>query len=235
MRHATPTTTTLLGGTLGLLTALALALGPVGCGFGGDGLGFPGDDNGGGNAPAAPAGTDSTSNAPPAPLCASTGKAYTTFDGSSLTGSRVHAATGADRSRVKPYSALATEYPRVLGGTSPALLDGAAATFGESPDRWSEEPQASAVMLYTAYRVAFQGCLAATKDDAKYAAAPTDATASTECAAMERKFWSRTATPEETSACAAFATTGTAKETDPRRRWAYTCASVLTAAGFLTD
>ena len=50
-------------------------------------------------------------------------------------------------------------------------------------------------------------------------------------------------TPEEIQACVDVAVSdsleeavpaGGKKATDPRRRWAYSCASVLTAPGFLT-
>ena len=38
----------------------------------------------------------------------------------------------------------------------------------------------------------------------------------------------------EVDACVKVAMVDTTKETDPKRRWAYTCASVLTSAGFMT-
>jgi hypothetical protein len=49
---------------------------------------------------------------------------------------------------------------------------------------------------------------------------------------MQRKFWQRTATPDETKACADF----TLGLTEPvaRRRWAHACASIMTSAGFTT-
>jgi hypothetical protein len=51
---------------------------------------------------------------------------------------------------------------------------------------------------------------------------------------MQHTFWNRAPNPDEVGACVDMATNGTASEPDPRRRWAYTCASVLTAAGFLS-
>jgi hypothetical protein len=51
---------------------------------------------------------------------------------------------------------------------------------------------------------------------------------------MARTFWSRTASPDQTAACVDVAVTGAATVTDPRKRWAYACASVLSSAGFLT-
>jgi hypothetical protein len=167
------------------------------------------------------------------PKCADVGKSYTGFAGTVLEAGRVDEVSGIDRSRVKPYSALQTEYPRVLGNT-PANLAGSATTFETAPVRWYVEPSASAIGLYTAYRIAFQGCLTATATPAQYATAPTAGAAQTECANWAKKFWSRMPEQAEVDACVKVATADTASETDPKRRWAYTCASVLTAAGFMT-
>ena len=54
------------------------------------------------------------------------------------------------------------------------------------------------------------------------------------CQDQSRRFWSREPTEAELSTCVKVATEDTASESDPRRRWAYTCAALLTAAGFLT-
>ncbi|WP_394844016.1 hypothetical protein LZC95_44055 [Pendulispora brunnea] len=188
------------------------------------------------------------------PLCADTGMAHVGLGGVELTAGRLEAVAGADRGRSKPYSALASEYARVLGkDNNPSLLgDGATATtFGQPQARWSLEPQASAVSLYTAYRVAFDGCLQLTgavanasgsaQGDPKYAAAPDAETAKAQCLAWARKFWSRAAGPDEVQACVEVAVTSSLQETyngkttstPPRRRWAYACASVLSATGFL--
>jgi hypothetical protein len=51
---------------------------------------------------------------------------------------------------------------------------------------------------------------------------------------MTRKFWSRNATPDEIAACVNVATVDASKETDAKRKWAYTCAAVMTSAGFVT-
>jgi hypothetical protein len=83
---------------------------------------------------------------------------YKTFDGTSLTANRVVADPGVDRRRIKPFSALSTELPRVLGNT-PASLAGAASTFSVPVARWYEEPQATAVGLQKLLDVAFDGCL----------------------------------------------------------------------------
>jgi hypothetical protein len=109
-----------------------------------------------------------------------------------------------------------------------------ASTFGADPPRWYSEPAASAITLYSSYRIALQGCLTLTGGGANYAAAPTQATAATECAAWEDKFWSRTPAQSEIDTCASFAVNDTASEPSAPRRWAYACATVLTSANFLT-
>jgi hypothetical protein len=209
--------------TFSLLACVMLA-----CGEGNDELnggppGGPADPNGN---PAAPDPGD-----PGDPkLC--TSKTYAGFDNKELTADRPVARLGVDRARMKPFTALQTEYTRVLG-SAPASLAGAAATFGAPPARWYEEPQANAVALQTAYTIAFDGCLTYTATAQEFANAPDQPSAETQCGAMARKFWSKTPGPSEISACVEVATTGSAAEPDARRKWAYACASVLTSAGFL--
>lgn len=174
---------------------------------------------------------------PPPPRC-DMGKQYTGFAGTMLEAGRVDNDLGLERARVKPYTALTAEYQRVLGN-NPALIGQSATTFGQDPARWLTEPTTSAVTVYTAYRVAFQGCLTATQGaNSKWATAPSNTTAATECGAWARKFWSRDATQGEIDACVKVAMEDTLREgmanTTPNRRWAYTCASVLSAAGFMT-
>jgi len=146
-------------------------------------------------------------------------------------GDRKPGAIGVDRRRVKPYTALRSEFQRALGAV-PANLAQNAAAFGDVPARWYSEPTAGAVSLYTTYNLAFTTCYD-TMTAPEFAQAPTAATASTECAKMQRKFWQRTGTPEETKACADF-TLGLTNETVARRRWAHACASIMTSAGFTT-
>lgn len=214
--------------TFSLLACVMLA-----CGDGGDeltggpqrgGAGDPqGDGTGNGD------GTDKPDPGDPA-LC--TSKTYAGFDNRELTADRKVLKLGTDRARMKPFSALQTEYQRVLGA-SPASLTGAAATFGQPPARWHEEPAANAVALQTAYTIAFDGCLTYTATASEFANAPDAASAEAQCAAMARKFWSKTPGPSEISACVEVATTGSAAEPQARRKWAYACASVLTSAGFM--
>jgi hypothetical protein len=168
------------------------------------------------------------------------GKQYTGFAGTMLEAGRVDNDMGLERARVKPYSALTSEYQRVLGN-NPALIGQSATTFGQDPARWLTEPTSSAVTVYTAFRVAFQGCLTVTTNtaNAQYQTLPTNTTAATECGTWARKFWSRDANQAEIDACVQVAMVDSAKEgmnTNPaaNRRWAYACASVLSAAGFMT-
>jgi hypothetical protein len=173
-------------------------------------------------------------NAPPTVDPATCGgKTFTGFDGENLTQKRVVANAGVDRGRFKPFDALAGEYARVLGNT-PASLAAEADTFGKAEPRWYDEPAVGGVVLQTSFKIAFDGCLTFVASSADYAAAPTAATASTKCAEMARKFWSRTASPDQITDCSDVALTGAAAEPDPRRKWAYACASVLNAAGFVT-
>jgi hypothetical protein len=177
---------------------------------------------------------------PPPPARCDMGKTYTGFAGTMLEAGRVDNDLGLERSRVKPYTALVGEYQRVLGN-NPALIGQSATTFGQDANRWLTEPTSSAVTVYSAYRVAFQGCLTVTTNTAntRYQTLPSNTTAATECASWARKFWSRDATQTEIDACVQVAMVDTTREgmnTNPaaNRRWAYTCASVLSAAGFMT-
>jgi len=160
------------------------------------------------------------------------GKVYTGFAGTELTAGRYDADLGLETARFKPYTALTTEYPRMLSNT-PGLLATAGNTFAIVPARWYVEPQANAISLYTAYRIAFQGCLTATSGTA-FATAPTGATAATQCTTWAKQFWTRDPAQNEIDSCVKVATMDTATETDAHRKWAYTCASVLSAADFLT-
>ncbi|HEY1087983.1 MAG TPA: hypothetical protein VGE37_09820, partial [Archangium sp.] len=146
---------------------------------------------------------------------------------------RREAEVGLERARTKPYSALATEYPRVLGNT-PELLAQSESTFGLTPARWYPKSDPSAVSLYQAYRIAFQGCLTLTATGASFAQLPTVESATSQCSAWAGKFWSRTAMGPEIEACARIVGVYSSSETNVRRRWAHGCASVLTSSDFLT-
>lgn len=171
---------------------------------------------------------------PNTPKCTDQGATYKGFADTNLVEGRVNAKIGVDRARMKPYSALRGEYERAIGVT-PDSLEGAEASFGRPPERFAQEPRASAIQLYTAYRVGFDGCLGyVQKNESSFRAAPTAESAATQCRTMARKFWSRNATEDEVKACTEVALTDSASEPDAQRRWAYTCASLLSASGFLT-
>lgn len=159
--------------------------------------------------------------------------AYVGLGSRSLEADRVDNPVGTDRRQVKPYSMLPSEYARVLGSTPTTILN-QGKTFNEPVARWHEPAELAAVSLYQAFQAAFEGCLTFTATAAKFAVNPTSTTAPTECAAFQQAFWSRVPTSAETSACASFATSAVNNDVDPRRRWAYACAAVLTSTGFLT-
>ncbi len=169
---------------------------------------------------------------PEVALCEA-GRSYTGFGGQDLTLDRREADVGLERARAKPFTALLTEYPRVLGNT-PALLAQSESTFGLTPARWFNPGEPNAVSLYQAYRIAFQGCLTLTATGAAYAATPTIETATAECGAWAKKFWGRAGFAPELEACANVIGMYATRETQVRRRWAHGCASVLTSSDFLT-
>ena len=200
-------------------------------------LGGPGEQAGpggpggpGGENPGGPGGTTPAGSTPPGPG-ACEANPHVGFAATDFVADRTPGEIGMNRRRVKPYSALASEFRRALGAV-PADLATNKAAFGEPPARWYSEPSEGAVSLYTTYTLAFTTCYD-TMTGANYNAAPTAATATTECAALQRKFWQRTASPDETKACADM-TLASTTETNARRRWAHACASILTSSGFTT-
>lgn len=169
---------------------------------------------------------------PSAPACTVTGHPHVGLGGIDVA-AKADGAAGADRARTKPYSALLTEYGRVLGANNaPASISNDGPTFGVPSDRWYYEPIASAVFVNTAFDVAFEGCQNMTTSDPTFATAPTSDTALAQCTTWARKFWSRDATPDQLTACVGV-TSDIASES-PQRRWAYACATLLTASSFLT-
>jgi hypothetical protein len=226
----------LLGATLGLV---AVAAGLAAC-SGGDPDALLRPSAGGPGGPTTdPSGSSTTPGGgePPPVVLECTekppGRSYQGFDGVGLEAARVNENIGLNRGRIKPFAVLAGEYTRVLGRV-PAGLAAESGSFETPPARWYEEPRATGVGLATLYTVSFEGALAYAKADPKFAAAPTAATAATECGAFMAKAWSRTASPNEITECVTLATTKLDKETNPQRKWAYVFASVLTSTGFLT-
>jgi hypothetical protein len=167
----------------------------------------------------------------PAPAGACDGQPHLGFDKTDLVADRPVGTFGANRARVKPFTALTSEFKRALGA-APVGLAGSAGAYGELAPRWYIEPVSGAVSEYTTYTLAFGACFD-TMVDAKYKQAPAATTAATECAAMQRKFWQRTPVPEQIKACSDFVI-GPTTEKDPRRRWAHACAAVLSSADFTT-
>ena len=161
------------------------------------------------------------------------GRSYVLFDGRKLEEKRANENVGVNRARLKPHAVMKGEYQRVLG-LVPASLETSAGSFDGAPARWYSEAQHSGVSLNAVFGISFEACGAYTKTATEYAAAPTPDSAAQVCAALMRKAWSRTASPEEIAACTTLATTKLEAEPDARRRWAYVCASVLSSSQFLT-
>lgn len=132
---------------------------------------------------------------PSVPQCTEVGQGYVGFAGTKLEDKRANARIGVDRARMKPYSALRKEYQRTIGVT-PGSLESAEPTFGQAPERFAVEPRASAIQVFTAYRVAFDGCLTYAETVPAFASAPTADSAGTQCRTMARKFWSRAPSDE---------------------------------------
>jgi hypothetical protein len=193
-----------------------------------------------GTDPTAPGGTGGAAPGEAAPgttpgaaapgLCE--GKPHIGFANVDFVADRKPGELGTNRRRVKPYSALRGEFQRAIGVVPPTLAVNAAA-FGEAPARWYVEPVQGAVSLYTTYTLAFTSCFDS-MTQAEFQVAPTVASATDQCTKLARKYWQRTPTTEEVTACAALAATDLATEAVPRRRWAHACASLLSSTGFTT-
>lgn len=160
-------------------------------------------------------------------------RTYKSFDSTNLEDQRVNEGTGVNRARVKPFGVMASEFQRVLGNTPPSLST-SAASFNAAPARWFGEPVYSGVSMNKVFDVSFEGCLTYTTANADMTSAPDADSAKTQCTALMRKAWSRSPSPEELTACTDLATTKTTSETEPARRWAYVCASILSSSQFLT-
>ena len=203
------TTTTKLSALLATLTLAACA----------------GEITGGGDDHSTDAGVDP-------PSCDVT-RSYPGFGGAKLEADRPALAAGTDRLRLKPFTALATEYAAALGLTT-FDTSAFATTFGKPPARWFSEPAASANTIYAAFALAYGACTQHTATDALYAAAPTSSTADQLCRSFASRAWHRDANAAEVAACTSYALDKTNPTSAPRARWAYTCAAVLSASGFLT-
>jgi len=161
------------------------------------------------------------------------GRSYTLFDGSNLAADRANENVGINRARMKPFGAFVGEYRRVLG-LVPRSLAKAEGSFDEPPPNWYTEAAHSGVSLNALMDVSFDGCLQYTNNSPQYAELPTAQTANEACSSLMRKAWLHSPSPDELSACVTLATTKLSSENDPRRRWAYVCASILSSSQFLT-
>ncbi len=89
------------------------------------------------------------------------GKTYVGLGNVKLTAGRItrkDIPEGGDRSRVKPYDALISEFGRIMGSPPQSLLDNPA-TFLEAPDRWYIEPASNAISIFATYRAAYESAL----------------------------------------------------------------------------
>lgn len=159
-------------------------------------------------------------------------RTYTNFGGEALEADRPTIEPGSDRLRIKPFTALAAEYRAALGLTA-FDTSAYATTFGKPPARWYTEPAASANTVYAAFALAYSACTQQTTGDSRYATAPDAAGADLNCREYVRRAWHREATDAEAATCADYVMTKTNPTDDPHRRWAYACAAVLSASGFL--
>lgn len=161
------------------------------------------------------------------------GHSYVLFDGSKLEDTRVNEGDDINRARFKPYAVMAGEYQRVLG-VVPKSLASAGPTFDAPPERWYSEPSHSGVSVSSAFDVSFEACEAHVASSSDFAALPTADTANRYCGSTMRKAWSRTPSPEVLDDCVELATKKLDAEPDPRRRWSYVCAAILSSSNFLT-
>lgn len=224
--------------TRALIASTIVALCMVGCSADdsnpGELAGQPQPDPGadpGANPGAPPAISGTAVLHPPLPAACGEATPHVGFGMTDFVADRKPGDIGTNRRRVKPYSALGTEFKRALG-VVPAGLAGSLAAYGDTPARWFSEPAEGAVSLYTTYSLAFTTCYD-TMTAAPYATAPTATTAPAECAKLARKYWQRAPGADETKACSDLIL-GLATETNPRRQWAHGCASLLTSTGFTT-
>lgn len=207
--------------------------GPGGAGGengGGQGAGGENGGEGHGSGAGGEEGTGGIPGATPVPD-ACKGEAHIGFANLDFTSDRKAGEVGVNRRRVKPFTALSTEFQRTLGKV-PTSLAGSAAAYGEVPARWYVEPDQGAIAAYTTYQLAFATCYEQMTQP-EYQMAPTATTAPAMCSTWQRKVWQRTSTPDEAKACADFVL-GLTAEPAARRRWAHACASIHSAIGFTT-
>jgi hypothetical protein len=168
------------------------------------------------------------------PVCrATTGRTYKGFGDTELAAGRAEVLPGTDRYRVKPIMALSGDLSRVIGSVPPSLAANRG-SFSEPPERWYEEPKASAVTIYTTYRIAYEAGLIYAESSPELSSPPTEQSAASACASFARLAWQQEPTAAQIDSCKKVALVDTAGESDVKARWAYALASILTATEFVS-
>ncbi len=175
--------------------------------------------------------TEGGSDGSETPVC-QTGRSYLGLGGQPLEAERVVLAAGTERMRLKPYGALAAEYTRALG-LSTFDASAYATTFGAPPKRWFQEPQASANTVYASFALSYDACTQYAAGNPGLSSAPAPSLAAEVCRDLAHRAWHRTMTDDQLAACTGYAIDQTGADA-PAQRWAYACAAVLSAAGFLS-
>lgn len=173
------------------------------------------------------------------------GLTYVGFSGNALEADRENLEASADRARLKSYDSLDEirnefDYGATLGTT---ITNDALATFEAHPTYEVPETQGGPLMIFSAFRYGYLGCLKALRTTVPstafgrhvdFKSSPTLESARRQCQRFAVRYWKREADAEEVEACAAFAVTETAGEPTPDRQWALLCGVMAAAADNLT-
>lgn len=171
--------------------------------------------------------------------CGIVPKAYTGLDGKLLARDRDETPSSQDIMRIKPFTALLGDYRRIFGTPPRAAFD-AASTFGVVPPRWFAEPQAGAISLFAAHRIAFAGCVSLMPSHEAWATMPSEEEARSQCTQWGREFWGHPPDTAQRETCVKFVTNdalfsgATPPVTNAGERWAAGCAMMLTTEEFLS-
>lgn len=161
------------------------------------------------------------------------GRRYKGFGNSELSAGRVtEVPLEMDRFRIKSLQSLSAEFARVVG-TVPLSLAANQATFIDPGPRWFVEPLASGVTLFTVYRVAFEAGLKFVDGNPDMVANLAEPTVTEVCRNFAITAWQKQPTEAQVASCAKLALIDTAPEPDPKARWAYALASILTSTEFI--
>lgn len=168
----------------------------------------------------------------PSFMCTEEFTEYVGMNGTDLASSRLDLEPGTNRARMLPFKRLREKYKRVLD-VIPGFTGYQDISFYEPVIRWFVEPEINAINVLISFRSGYQGCRAYLSGE-EFGIAPTPATAEEQCIAWQRRFWSVEPTSEQTASCVSVLLHP--QNTDPvvKNRWAYGCASVISATQFLT-